>query len=174
MHDDNDEHEEDLAPSKTRIKKDLLALQGLGVEISKLNPEQQAKIPMDETLRRAIEQAPSITSNSAKKRHTQYMGKLLHAGDTDQIRQAYDDIMESAHRLTRQLHVVEKWRDDLLDKPEALANYFDEFPNADRQHLRQLVRATQKERADNKPPASARKLFRFIRDELAALQQGDA
>jgi ribosome-associated protein len=37
-------------------------------------------------------------------------------------------------------------------------------PEADRQHLRQLLRQHQKEQAGNKPPAAARKLFKYLRE----------
>jgi ribosome-associated protein len=47
-------------------------------------------------------------------------------------------------------------------------NVLTRYPGADRQHLRQLIAAAIKERDADKPPASARKLFRYLR-ELAAL-----
>jgi ribosome-associated protein len=39
-----------------------------------------------------------------------------------------------------------------------------EYPDADRQHLRQLITAAVKERELQQPPAAARKLFRYLRD----------
>lgn len=39
-----------------------------------------------------------------------------------------------------------------------------EYPSLDRQLLRQLIRNARRERDADKPPASARKLFRLLRD----------
>jgi ribosome-associated protein len=62
---------------------------------------------------------------------------------------------------------VEQWRDRLLaNEDNALSDFFDNYPNADRQVLRNLMRAAQKEKEHNKPPANARKLFKYLRDAI--------
>ncbi len=156
--------------SKTQVKNEMLALQKLGAAISELTREQQAKIPLDDTLRSTIEEAPKIKSNSAKKRHMQFIGKLMRSGDYEAIEQAYEDILNTNHRLTRQQHTIERWRDELIQNGDKMSAFIEEFPNTDRQQLRQLLRASQKEAAQSKPPASARKLFRFLRDTIQEAQ----
>ena len=47
------------------------------------------------------------------------------------------------------------------------------FADADRQRLRQLLVQAAKERSNSKPPAAARKLFRYLR-ELQELANEDA
>jgi len=169
MNDDLDHqalNEGGVTNSKTKKKKDMLALQDLGVAITSLSQAQQAKIPLEENLRAAIEQAPKIKSNSAKKRHLQYIGKLMRNADTEKIEQAYQTVIGETHRLKRQHHIIEKWRDDIMNNPEVLERFIQRYPTADRQNLRQLARAAQKEAAANTPPANARKLFRCIRGIL--------
>ncbi len=158
--------EEEDEKSKTRVKQEMQALRDLGADITKLTKEQQAKIPLDDTLRQAIEESPRITSNSAKKRHMQFIGKLLRGAEHEEIKAAYDELMEASHRLARQSHLLEQWRDELINSPEALPRFIEQYPHVERQQLRQLCRAAQKEAAQNKPPASARKLFRLIRDTV--------
>ena len=166
-HDDEFPFEdEEGEKSKTQIKKEMQALQDLGVAITKLTKEQQAKIPLEGSLRQAIEEAPKINSNSAKKRHMQFIGKLMRGADHEAIEAAYSEIMEAAHRSARQHHLLEQWRDELIGSAEALPRFIEQYPHVDRQQLRQLCRAAQKESAQNKPPASARKLFRLVRDTL--------
>jgi ribosome-associated protein len=46
----------------------------------------------------------------------------------------------------------------------AVEEYLRENTGADRQHLRQLVRQSRKERDQGKPPKSARALFRYLRE----------
>ncbi len=48
--------------------------------------------------------------------------------------------------------------------PQSLDAFLEAYPQADRQHLRQLARNAQKEAGQNKAPASARKLFKYIRE----------
>ena len=47
---------------------------------------------------------------------------------------------------------------------EALTRFMAQFPNADSQHIRQLVRNAQFEKAKNKPPHAYRELFRVLRE----------
>jgi len=69
------------------------------------------------------------------------------------------------------LHEAERWRDQLLSADEGqLATLVERFPDCDRRHLRQLVRNAKKERDLDKPPRSARKLFRYLR-QLAASER---
>ena len=65
------------------------------------------------------------------------------------------------------MHRVEAWRDRLLAEGDvALAELIEQYPDADRQGLRQLVRNTLEERKRNKPPRAYRELFREVRDVL--------
>ncbi|MCY1460890.1 hypothetical protein D9M71_784850 [compost metagenome] len=54
---------------------------------------------------------------------------------------------------------------------DALEKFVGEYPQADRQQLRSLIRQAQHELAHNKPPASSRKIFKYIR-ELDETQRG--
>ncbi|WP_086929948.1 ribosome biogenesis factor YjgA [Agarilytica rhodophyticola] len=175
MHIDSDhepqEFEEEIK-SKTQVKKEMLALHELGISISKLTREQQAKIPLDDKLREMIEQAPTIKSNSAKKRHMQYIGKLMRSEDIDAVSQAYESVIQQSHQAVQQHHTIERWRDVLIAGDNRdIQRYIESFPNTDRQQLRQLIRAAQKEIQQSKPPAHARKLFRFIRDNFSSDEQ---
>ncbi len=169
MNDDSDDSklpEGNPAKSKTQVKKAMLALQELGVAITKLSRAQQSRIPLGEELRRAIEQAPNIKSHSAKKRHMQYIGKLMRCAEVEKIQFAYQSVLEDAHRLTRRHHLVETWRDELLGNPQALEEFIRQFPQVDRQQLHHLIREARKEKKASRPPTQARKLFHLIRDTL--------
>ena len=160
--------EDDDYKSKTQIKKEMSALQALGVAITQLTREQQARISLHDELRKAIEQAPKIKGRGAIRRHHQFIGKLMRKDDGERIQQEYDDIIAESHRATQQHHLFERWRDRLLAEEEnALEQFIEQYPHCDRQQLRQLVRSALKEKAKNAPPANARKLFRFIRETLS-------
>ena len=160
--------EDSVHKSKTQIKKEMNELQALGVAISQLTAEQQARIPLHEELRKVIEQAPRIKGRGAIRRHHQFIGKLMRKDDSDAIKQAYEEVIAESHRTAQQHHLIERWRDRLLsDESGVLEQFIEQHPQCDRQQLRQLVRSTHKEKSANKPPASARKLFKLIRETLA-------
>ena len=50
----------------------------------------------------------------------------------------------------------------------ALASFLDEYPTADRQHLRQLVRNAGEEKRRNKPPRAYREIFQVVRAVIGA------
>ena len=92
----------------------------------------------------------------------------------DLIRDALDEKGEAARKEVAQMHRVEDWREKLLDGgDDALAAFIDEFPTADRQHLRQLVRNAGEEKKRNKPPRAFREIFQVVRDAMQVEPEGD-
>lgn len=156
------------APSKSQLKRDAHALLDMGKEIVGLGETELATIPLDSTLRDAITHARKITSNSARKRQLHYIGKLLRKADPDPIRQALEDLRRSANEETRTFHLLESWRDKLIDNErDGMTEFFAEYPNADRQKLRQLLRNVRTEREKNKPPKAYRELFKWLRGQVS-------
>ena len=47
---------------------------------------------------------------------------------------------------------------------QALNEVIAHFAGIDRQHINQLMRAAVREKAQEKPPAAARKLFKYLRE----------
>ena len=92
----------------------------------------------------------------------------------DAIRDALDEDGEAARREVAAMHRVEAWRERLLaDGDAALAQLLDEYPTADRQHLRQLVRGALDERHKNKPPRQFRELYRELRELIIGSAAGE-
>ena len=158
--------EEIIYVSKSEMKRDMIKLQELGEAIVKLTEGQLAKIPLqDDALVEAIHTARRIKSKEGLRRQLQYIGKLMRKIDTDAIADAYQQLMDGRKEEARRFHQLEQWRDELIEKgPTAIDDVVERFPGADRQHIRQLIVQADKERQLNKPPASARKLFRYLRE----------
>jgi len=162
------QHEDDIddlpeGPSKSQQKRDMLALQDLGVELVELPEQQLATLELPERLRDAIELARRITSHGAQKRQRQYIGKLLRSVDPEPLRTALEQF-KSADKVSKaRFQETERWRDRLISEGDAaLAEFLERRPGADRQHLRRLVREAAQEAAAGKPPRSSRELFRYI------------
>ncbi|MFO7594407.1 MAG: ribosome biogenesis factor YjgA [Pseudomonadota bacterium] len=162
-HDKDDE--EIIYVSKSQLKRESHALQELGEELVELPSAKLEKIPLPEELAEAVALARRIKARGGRKRQLQYIGKLMRKVDEEPIRQAMDLIKGESTRETARLHKLEQWRDRLLEEGDnALTELLGEYPAADRQHLRQLMRNAQQEKKQNKPPKSARELFRYLRE----------
>ncbi|PWU27424.1 ribosome-associated protein [Pseudomonas sp. RW407] len=158
--------------SKSQVKRELHALQDLGERLTALKPDMLDRLPLTEPLRRAIDEAPKHKANAARKRHRQFIGKLMRDQDLDAIVALLDQLDSSTRQYNERFHALERWRDRLITGgDEALSAFFAEYPDSDRQHLLQLIRHAQHEAAHDKPPAAARKIFKYIR-ELDELKRG--
>jgi ribosome-associated protein len=102
----------------------------------------------------------------------QFIGKLMRDQDIEAILTLLDQLDASTRQYNERFHNLERWRDRLFNGTDAtLETFVGEYPQADRQHLRQLIRQGQHELAQNKAPAASRKLFKYIR-ELDESQRG--
>lgn len=165
MYEDDDDDE--FLVTKSQIKKEMLALQALGESLVKLSEAELSQIPIPEQLAEAIALAQRIKSHSGLKRQLQFIGKLMRNIDAEPIEKAYKQLHHQRQQVTDQFHQIEKTRDQLLDKDignTALEKFLSEHENADRQHIRQLVRQAQKEQSQEKPPAAKRKLFKYLEE----------
>jgi ribosome-associated protein len=155
--------ERDDRPSKTRRKLDMHALQALGASLVELGPGQLAAIEMPEALREAVLAAKRIASREARRRQLQYIGRLMRDVDPAPIRAKLDAWRGQSRDATAALHRVERWRERLLAEEDALTELASQFPAADLQRLRTLVRNARDEQAGAKPPRAFRELFRAIK-----------
>ena len=164
--------------SKTQVKEEMHALRQLGVELAELPLSVLDTLELSTELRAAIDDYRRIGHKNALKRQASFIGKLMRREDSDAIRAQLDAHQESRHRATRQFHLVEQWRDKLVSGDlNELEAFFAEFPHSDRQQLRSLVRSLAKEKSKKtqtdtkqspKATATARKIFKFIQEAMAA------
>lgn len=151
--------------SKTQVKRELHALVDLGERLTTLKPDLLNRLPLTDGLRRALADAPKHTANIARKRHILFIGKLMRDQDIDAILTLIDQLDASTRQYNERFHGLERWRDRLLGGDDAVLDSFvGDYPDADRQHLRQLIRQAQHEAAQSKPPAASRKIFKYIRE----------
>jgi ribosome-associated protein len=173
----DDETGEYRGPSRSQQRQAALDVLALAHQLVALSPGQLDRLPIPEPLRLHIADAQRITSPIARKRQLAFLAKQMRResdATLDAIRDTLDAGSEASRREAAALHRVEAWRERLLaDGDAALAGLLTEYPAADRQRLRQLVRSTNEERARNKPPHSYRELFRELRELLSPSAEGD-
>ena len=154
-------------PNKTRIKKDMAALFALGEEISELSVIQVNSLDLPENIHKAILEVSKMPHKGARKRLLKFITGQLHKIDVEPILEKLARIKNKSAHGVREHHIVERWRDRLVKGGhDALTAFLNEQPDADRQHLRQLLRNIQKEAEANKPPKSSRLLYRYLKTLL--------
>jgi len=161
---ENSDSPDEEIVSKSQRKREATAAQELGKDILTLSAEAQNSIELPETLRKALDDARRIKKNSALKRQLQYIGKLMRHMDIEPIREQYLKLTNHYRQDIKEFHHLEQWRDRLLSEGDkALEDLINEMPDTDRQHLRQLIRQSAKESKLNKPPKSAREIFKYLK-----------
>jgi ribosome-associated protein len=155
----------DQPPSKSQLKRDAHALQQLGVALLEVPEQDWHTLNLPESLVIALREAKRTPSHGARKRQLQFVGKLMRDIDPEPVQRYFEQLRLNTRQLAQRQHACEDWRERMLAQGDsAIDAYLDDHPAADRQYLRQLVRQAKKELADNKPPKSARALFRYLRD----------
>jgi ribosome-associated protein len=153
-------------PSKSALKRQMLALQQLGEALVGLSEKQLAKIPIeDDRLLATIREARAMQSHGARRRHLQLIGKLMRSTDVEPIESALQAMDRQQQGEADAFHRLEQMRDELLAAgTDGIELVTQRWPQADRQQLRQLILQHQRDSARNKPPTASRKLFRYLRE----------
>jgi ribosome-associated protein len=165
-----DDDDLEFEKSKSQIKREMEALQALGRKLTELKPAQLKKVPISEDLGQAIRESYNIRQREAKRRHLQFIGKLMRAEDSEAIQYAIDQFDSSSQRYAQEFHQMESWRDRLITQGnEALSSFIEENPETDVQHLRALVRNAKKDADNEKNTGAGKKLFQYIRSLTQSL-----
>lgn len=157
--------------SKSEMKREAQRMVDLGKSLTELNPNRWPQLPISDLLRAALEENVRLRSHEAKRRHLNYIGKLIWKEDLDAIRSALNLFDPSSEVYGRNSKQQEMWRERLLNDPNALNEFIELFPQVDRQQLRNLIRSAQKElqpTASGQPSqarSSYKKLFQLIKEE---------
>ncbi|GHA68959.1 UPF0307 protein [Formosimonas limnophila] len=149
--------------SKTARKRQMNELQDLGGILVDLSKERLAQIPMSEDLRDAIKEYKRLSANEARRRQMQYIGKIMRNEEIGPIQEKIDQFQGSSAAETAKLHLIERLRNQLIEKDDAITMFLEKYPHADVQQIRTLVRNTRKEFELKKPPKSFRELFQAIK-----------
>jgi len=159
----------DTAPSKSELKRQMHALQELGLALAGLPDDRLAAAPMPEALREAFYEFKRTRSHEGRRRQMQYIGKLMRRCDPAPLRQAVADFQLGGAQDTLRLHQTEQWRERLIANPDAITDWMQRFPQSDLPRLRTLVHAAQRDAAaapEQRHGRGYRDLFQFIKPWL--------
>jgi ribosome-associated protein len=163
-------------PSRSQMKRDATALQELGARLAELPKERLQGLDLPEELGAALIAYAALRSHEAKRRHLQYVGKLMRAADIEPLEAALAELDNASRAQTELLHKVEGWRERLLaaepkERAQLAAEIAAELPGLAPERLAQLAAEARTERDAKKPPRSFRVLFKLLRDAAAQPEQ---
>ena len=162
-------------PSRSARKRDSEELQSLGEQVAELPNVTIAKLPLPEPLIDALANAKRIGSFGGRRRHLQYIGKLmrrLDPGALDAVRDAVSAARAPSARQTALLHRAERERDELLESDAALERWLADDRAGDAQRLRSLIRQARKDAREARPGEAPRRgkayreIFAIVRARL--------
>ena len=149
--------------SKSQRKREALALQALGGSLTALGESDLARIPLWPDLEAAVAGARGL-ERAARRRQIRYIARLLREGDPRPIERALDTVLRPGRREAARHRRIERLRDALVQGEESPETLRAALPGPDFQQLRRLVAAARREAGNEAADASARRLFRFLRD----------
>jgi len=150
-------------PNKTALKREMKVLHALGHELVELPLSKLDQITLSERILDAIILAKKL-KKSALQRQLRYISGIISEEDIETIQAQLQQLAIPHQQEVESFHQIEEWRDKLLTGDNELINELVETLNADRQHLRQLVRNANKEAQLNKPPKASRLLFKYLKN----------
>lgn len=150
-------------PSRSQLKREAHAVTAFGERLVELRPAELQSLPLDDELREEIETCRGLTKN-ARLRQLRLIARLLRARDLRAMQEALDGI-DGRHRATVQAEkAAEAWRTRLLEAGDAaLGELLADHPDADRQLLRQLMRAAGGPAESARTKRARRELLRAVR-----------
>jgi ribosome-associated protein len=176
--------------SRTDLKRESQALQDLGEALIDLRASLMAGLELPEKLATALEEAKRMTDFGARRRHLQYIGKLMRQLEPETLeaaRAALDVQHQGSAEEKLALHQTEQWRDRLIADDAALTEWLAVAQDAqdhgaasiDPQHLRALIRQARKDAQATAPLEHAgaavrhgkayRDIFQLVKTTLSHL-----
>jgi len=156
---------EPLEISKSQRKRDAHKLLDLAEKLISMPESRLKRIPLDQELREAVEFCRSIKAHGARKRQLMTVAKMLRKRDNEGLIDAVLNFDRKNRQINARFHHIETWRDRLVAGTDhEFSELCAHIPDANVQILRQLIRNAKKEQRLEKSPASARKLFKLLRD----------
>jgi len=152
--------------SKTALKNEAKDIHAFGKILVGLTDKQLSKIELPENVREAIKELKKLKKNSAQKRQSLYLAKLLRTIDLSEAQQFVDHLKFEAQTEIKKFHKVEAWRNKLVTDISNLTDFINLSPSIDIQKLRELILNSQREIKKGSSKKFQKELFKFIKEIL--------
>jgi ribosome-associated protein len=138
-----------------------------------MKPDVLATIQLSAELHEAIATHQRISSREGGRRQLQFIGKLMRKIDTEALEKQIADLEGRSNDARTFFHQLEQWRDRLVEQPDTMKDFIDQYPQVDRQQFRQVVVKAAESKPNNVEPANEahkralKLLFKFLRDSAS-------
>lgn len=157
-----------LGPSRGEERRAALAVLELATRMVEQPMARLMQMPVSEEMLGHIGFCQRISAQIARKRQLHFVAKQMRKEDQETLdswRALLNFDKADVRREIAESHRIEALRDKLIaGDANALTALMAQFPQADSQHIRQLIRNAQREQEKNKPPHAYRELFRVLRE----------
>ena len=156
-----DGQDEDNVISKTQKKQMVHELQELAKGITDMPKKKVAQLDLPTSFLDAIDESKRITSHIARKRHFQYMGKILLKLDYEALKAHIDQIDNLDGHYQIRDAVINLWIENLGTHEKKLFDYL--YQNHDHEVLSNLRQACRNHLKKPDHATNRKKLFKALR-----------
>ncbi|MFM7482370.1 MAG: ribosome biogenesis factor YjgA [Candidatus Methylopumilus sp.] len=149
--------------SRTQLKLEAEKLQSLGLKLCDLSISKLKALDLPPNLFEAILAMQKISSNGAKKRQSQYIGKLMRNFDTTELNTFMTFWDQQELKEKQDFHNIELWRKKLVEEPESVDDFLTKFPTEEKLILLNTIKEAVEEKTKDKVPKYSRELFKLIK-----------
>lgn len=132
--------------------------------LSAMNANKLARVELEPDLHDAVRRFSAMGKGSALARERRHLVRRLGEMDIDELERRVA-VIEGTHGRDARRHRLERTVDELLTEGDtALERYLADHPKADRQRLRQALRAARSEREAGDQTRKRRQLYRLLEE----------
>ena len=150
-------------PSRAQQTRAATAINRLGIRLTMLSSTELDRLELPGRVREEIDVCQKLKPRS-RGRQNRLIGQLLRAEDHEAIRERVESLKESRRSEVQQERISDHWLARLLEEGDpAVEALIANYPLADRQRLRSLVRSARQDPEAKKTKRARRELLRTIR-----------
>ncbi len=151
---------EQMQPSKSELKRRSRRKQALVDALAKLPPKEFERLHAPDGLAQEVATLRSLPAGGARQRRIRYGARQLSPDTEALVSDALASLRDAHRQRTARFHRWEAWRERLLREGDTALNALvGEYPHADRQQLRRLLRAARIGDGGAKATRAYRQLF---------------
>lgn len=149
--------------SRTQLKLEAKKLQSIGLKLCDLSTSKLKALDLPSNLLEAILAMQKITSNGAKRRQSQYIGKLMRNFDTTELNTIITFWDQQELKEKQHFHNIELWRKKLVEEPGSVNDFLIKHPSDKKLILLDTIKEAIEEKNQDKAPKYNRELFKLIK-----------
>ena len=169
-HTDGRDDDEERPPSRSQVRRERKAakalLESLAKDLAALSPKALERLGLDPELEGAVRILGGMQRTTGMARQRGFVIQLLRRTDTAPILAKLQEFKGTGASDAQQ-HQRERWRSRLLNEGDAaLHEFLSSYPSAERQRLRQAVRAAAAEQSAGANGKRYKELYQLIKESM--------